>query len=374
MDRIRKTSVGNTRSDVHPVAPPPSPTDSTMPGDTHKRAVSRCHECHGPLAQYHKGYPHGVNICELEHYDLCAGGIQEGKNRGGHFWKGCPEGFVPHPDCDKELVLETTSGVVEENLSPKSLSESESSTDTIYDPGENFVNPEEDGLQTRSRQSDTEKKEESEDIFVKSRKVASVKISSLEEEDLLLEAEMAEIARLEREAKVLKIKMKKQQAQEDLDRLQRQARGEGGRPKIDLSSMHVAVDNIRSRNHENQNMRDTSKYTGPTMDDIRRDAKTRQVVDNYMEDVQMTPSLSNARPAPTNQPSQFGKPKLKQNTQKQPQGGGHGAAGPVQRSSEPLFKWVTSVDRYGEEFRTFVEATPPPKQATTSPEEGRSAQ
>ena len=44
VDRIRNTSVGNTWLDVLPLAPPPSPTDSKMPGDAHKRAVSRCHE------------------------------------------------------------------------------------------------------------------------------------------------------------------------------------------------------------------------------------------------------------------------------------------------------------------------------------------
>ena len=138
VDRIRNTSVGNTWLDVLPLAPPPSPTYSKMSGDAHKRAVSRCHECHGPLTQYHKGYPHGVDTCDLEHYDLCAGGIQEGKNRGGHFWRGCPEGFVPHPDCDKELAPEIFSSVVEENLSPNSVSESESSSDTFYDPGPAF--------------------------------------------------------------------------------------------------------------------------------------------------------------------------------------------------------------------------------------------
>ena len=204
VDRIRNTSVGNTWLDVLPLAP--SPTDSKMPGDAHKRAVSRCHECHGPLTQYHKGYPHGVDTCDLEPYDLCAGGIQEGKKRGGHFWRGCPEGFVPHPDCDdKELAPEIFSSVVEENLSPNSVSESESSSDTFYDPGPAFVNPKEDALQTRSRQTDTEKKEESGDISGESTKEAPAKNSTLDKEDLLLEAEIAEIARLEREAKLLKV-------------------------------------------------------------------------------------------------------------------------------------------------------------------------
>ena len=83
--------------------------------------------------------------------------------------------------------------------------------------------------------------------------------------------------------------MKKQQAQDDLDRLQRQARGEGGKPKIDLGSMHAAVDNIRSQNHKRHNMRDTTMNTGPTMDEIRCDPQIRVVVHNLMEDVQKTP-------------------------------------------------------------------------------------
>jgi hypothetical protein len=59
------------------------------------RAPSRCHGCHGPLAGYHKGYPHGKDVCELEHYELCTGDIEEGSDRGGHFWRGCSPDFEP---------------------------------------------------------------------------------------------------------------------------------------------------------------------------------------------------------------------------------------------------------------------------------------
>ena len=54
------------------VAPPPTPTSPTGSSVTMSgsRAPARCHDCHGPLAGYHQGYPHGLNVCQLEHYDL----------------------------------------------------------------------------------------------------------------------------------------------------------------------------------------------------------------------------------------------------------------------------------------------------------------
>ena len=364
VDRIRSKSVGNVWSDASPLAPPPSPAESTMPGDTQKRAVSRCHECHGPLTQYHKGFPHGVNVCNLEHYDLCGGGIKEGNDKGGHFWNGCPEGFIAHPDSDK--VSDTPFGASEESLSHDSVSESESSNDTVYEPDPGFSAPKEDALQTRSKKTESGKPEESGSISGGSNMDVSAKTPSLDKEDHLLDAEIAEIARLEREAKMIKIKMKKKQAQDDLDRLQRQARGEGARAKFDLDDMHEAVDIIRSQNNEKHSTRNTSLYTGPNMDEIRRDANTRVIVDDLMDDVHRTPALSNARQSGTSRPQfppQFGKPRLKQNSHTQPQGTGYSIASPVQKSSEQLFKWVTGVDRYGAEYRTLVEATPPPKQA-----------
>ena len=60
-----------------------------------KRASPRCHECHGPVSGYHQDYPHGLNVCQLEHYDYCEGDILEGKNRSGHYWRGCPDEYAP---------------------------------------------------------------------------------------------------------------------------------------------------------------------------------------------------------------------------------------------------------------------------------------
>ena len=73
VERIRSTSVSRqAETDVLPVVPPPSPAMMT---DTVKRSEARCHECHGPVANYHKGHPHGIDTCNLEHYDLCTGDI-----------------------------------------------------------------------------------------------------------------------------------------------------------------------------------------------------------------------------------------------------------------------------------------------------------
>ena len=78
------------------VAPPPTPTSPTGSSVTMSgsRAPARCHDCHGPLAGYHQGYPHGLNVCQLEHYDLCIGGIK-GKDRGGNVWRTCPPDYEP---------------------------------------------------------------------------------------------------------------------------------------------------------------------------------------------------------------------------------------------------------------------------------------
>ena len=83
IDRIRSISTGSSLSD--PVAPPPTPASPvrSSPNMSGKRAAARCHECHGPLAGYHQGYQHGLGQCQLQHYDLCPGGVQE-KDRGGH--------------------------------------------------------------------------------------------------------------------------------------------------------------------------------------------------------------------------------------------------------------------------------------------------
>jgi hypothetical protein len=137
VDRIRSNSVGNKQlSDVLPLAPPPSPASIEMSVDSQKRAAPRCHECHGPLAPYHKGYPHGVDTCELEHYDLCCGGITEGNDKGGHFWKCCPADFTPHPELENAQML-GGSNISDAGLEFKSVSGSQSDSD--YDPGSDFL-------------------------------------------------------------------------------------------------------------------------------------------------------------------------------------------------------------------------------------------
>ena len=358
VDRIRKNS-SCSAYDVIPVAPPPSPAIIAMGGE---RALPRCHECHGPLAEYHKGYPHGVNTCELEHYDLCTGEIKEGNDKGGHFWRGCPPDFTPHPDCDNIEGGPLLNRRVSEENTSAAATESVSGSDTSFDPGPGFVAPEVNDRQTRSKQGaagiDTGV------ILDHAKKVDNPAVIdpfktdlSQDKEDLLLQAEIAEIARLEREAKLLAVKMKKQQAQDDLERLQRQARGEGSKPKIDLGTMHAAVDNIRTQNFVKPSKGGESVYTGPTMDQIRRDSHTLDKVDDLMLDVNGLPVFSHVRPAGAQQ-SQFGKPRLKQTT--------HTAQvqhspSPQYKPADQLFKWVTGVDRYGEEYRTLVEVTPPPK-------------
>ena len=353
VDRIRKSSACSNL-DVLPVAPPPSPA---MGGE---RALHRCHDCHGPLAGYHKGYPHGVDTCELEHYDLCAGGIIEGNGKGGQFWRGCPPDFTPHPDREELLV---TRGVSQEHTSA-ATSESVSDSDSSFDPGPGFVAPEENDKQTRSQHGATG----GVDLTVNNTKKAECPAVSeplkpdapKENEDLLLEAEIAEINRLEREAKLLAARIKKQQAQDDLDRLQRQARGEGSKPKIDLSTMHAAVDDIRTQNFVKPTRGGDTVYTGPTMEQIRRDSHTRDTVNEMMVDVNGLPVFSNVKPAGV-QPSHFGKPRLKQSA---PPARAPQSPLPQAKPVEQLFKWVTGVDRYGEEYRTLVEATPPPKPAS----------
>ena len=119
--------------------------------------------------------------------------------------------------------------------------------------------------------------------------------AATDKEDLLLEAELAEIARLEREAKLVAAKLKKQKALEDLERLKRQAEGEGARSKGDFGNLHEAVDSIRTQNFvPHPSRRDNFQYTGPLMDEIRRDPLTHDKVDDLMDCVHGIPAFSNA--------------------------------------------------------------------------------
>ena len=377
VDRLRRNSVlGRAVSDVVLIVPPPSPASLAMPGDTQKRAEPRCHECHGPVAPYHTGYPHGIDNCGLEHYDLCTGGILEGKDKGGHFWRGCPDSFSPHPDREQIIEKENNEECEEFSSLNQSKSSSDSSAnDPSYKPATNYVAPTEEGMGTRlgggatgagaagatgadgggatGLLGDQPAHSDSNSGFTPTPHYTPSQPGS--GQDLLLEAEMAEIARIERETKLLSIKMRKQQAQEDYDRMRRQALGEGAKQKTSSINLPEAVDNIRAQNREvERTEKINTGYTGPTIDHIRRDPYTRDVVTDMMSDVYSAPVFSQVRPAST-----LGKPKLKASAPKvsylsKP-------SIPSSPTPEPLFKWVTQVDRFGVEFKSLVEVTPPPR-------------
>ena len=99
--------------------------------------------------------------------------------------------------------------------------------------------------------------------------------------------------------------------------------------------------------------------------------QTHDAVDDLMSDVYNVPAFTNARPAHAGHtnPGQVGKPRLKQHPRSN--SGQHGSQ-PNGHPDQPLaqlFKWVSHVDRYGDEYRTLVEATPPPKQPPAPPKQ-----
>ena len=112
-----------------PVVTPTSPVnfiiDSILlsPVMSAGRAPSRCHECPGPLSRYHKGFAHGVDMCELEHYELCTGDIKEGNDKGGHFWRGCPTDFEPQESSGNEFIDPKLDNVEEVEDSPHNESD-----------------------------------------------------------------------------------------------------------------------------------------------------------------------------------------------------------------------------------------------------------
>ena len=122
--------------DIRP--PPPSPlcvavSDTDMPAT--ERAHPRCHDCHGPLGPtYHGHHPHGMGICPLEHYELCGGGIEDGKDKSGHIWKGCPPDHTP-PEEDPDIVVNTLP--VSDEQSDSSFTSSQGLDDPSYRPSRN---------------------------------------------------------------------------------------------------------------------------------------------------------------------------------------------------------------------------------------------
>ena len=340
VDRTRKLSEG-----IDWAAPPPPPSSPALRSPPRNypqveeiidslllstimsgRAPSRCHECHGPLSGYHKGYAHGVGVCELEHYELCCGDIPEGNDRSGHFWKGCPEDFEPQGAFGGgEDDLDKHGGDSEGGVSPERLSNETS------------------GLKITTPKF-PEKKSSSGDL-------------RSSKEDLLLEAEMAELQLMEeRNRKLEEVRKKKQLAQEQFDRLSRQSKGEGGRSKLAThDSVQQNAEALRTSNRvQTQSRRERSTYQGPTISEMRNDQLTSQRVDSMMGHVTNIPAFSNV--AENSQPQ----PRLKVK-HSQPSGHEYGRDpySPVHQEEEPLYKMVTRTDLYGVEYRQLVKVTPP---------------
>ena len=335
IDRIRSLSISNNTIDL--IAPPSTPTSPVMSG---RRAAARCHECHGPIAGYHQGYPHGLGLCQLQHYDRCPGGVTE-KDRGGHTWKICPPEYLP-PQLDEEISDDDDSLYVNEDLISNSTDgENAGAGQAASRASEGFKNP-------------------------NTSAPTNMKPEGKSEIDLLLESELADLAFAEAEEKKLKevaeIRKRKEQSLENIARLTRQAQGEGARTKTSIQS---SIDILRSSNRaQSVPRKDASSYSGPTMPDIRQDSFTRNNVETLMDTVYEVPAFSNAsqhrsgqphlkpthqtRVCPTPNENRLGgrvMDKIQIVTQK-PTGG------------EKLFKWVFKRDQYGRDFKELVEASP----------------
>ena len=343
VDRSRKLS--ESLNWAVPPPPPPSPAaPSTSPRGLSLvtdivdsllhtvvmsgRAPSRCHECHGPLSGYHKGYAHGIDICELEHYELCAGDILEGKLKG-QYWRGCPEDFEP-PGA--------TGDIEDDSESLGGFGDSET---------EELVQKVSAGHKSPLKSADQDQDSTSEHRSSK--------------EDLLLEAEMAELKLMEeRNQKLKEVREKKRLAQEHFDRLSRQNAGEGARSKLDTQeNIRYNSEALRSSNRllQSKSRREESGYQGPIINEIRNDQFTSQKVDSMMGRVRDIPAFSNIaeqrqpQPRVKQKPSQasvpsYGRPR------------NDGCDGDM-CDGEPLYKMVARVDSYGVEYRQLVQVTPP---------------
>ena len=376
VDNIRKL---NTSQVTSPAAPPPSRAESysgeeipsSMAGS---RAVARCHECHGPvgIGTYHEKYPHGIDKCPLQHYDLCNGNIPEGKDKGGHIWRGCPEEYVGPDDNYQEDVLDEEQSEVS-YTSLKSL-------DKSYVPSRD-VSPATTGRrQTRSMgdrdATDSPKTGKDQNLVESERKSSGAPVSDTvfslpcqgkHNEDLLLESELAELSLMEaRLEKIKLVKEKKKKAQEELDRISCPAQENGGARR---KTIMETVNRIRVENRSVEpSRRERSSYRGPIMDEIRRDNGTRETVDTLMDDVHDISALSRAGVS-----SRSGQPHLRTpapqgnrrvagvytNTE-YPEGAVLRHRSPVSKPKpkETLYRWETNYDRYGGEYRSLVEVTP----------------
>ena len=200
-------------------APPPTPASPTtsMP----PRQAARCHECHGPIAGYHQGYQHGLGACQLEHYDLCIGGITV-KDRGGHEWKPCPVdyeapiacgGSWPTPENDHDSDSQSTRSD-DPDYSPDHFSSFPSFEMRETRSTKNGLG---DGIRVTAAVDDKVTTSDQVRSVIKvpgtgntahtgilPLQLLSTKAGDKSEEDLLLEAELAELAIAETKEKKLK--------------------------------------------------------------------------------------------------------------------------------------------------------------------------
>ena len=359
---------------IPPSAPPPSPAvPATSFGPPNSmvggRASPRCHECHGPIGEYHAKYPHGIGSCPLQHYDMCPGDISEGKDRGGHMWKGCPFNYLA-PDASN---YEDTSQVDSQDKSPSEFSyTSLKSLDKSYVPSRE-VSPAGRRPKTRSMETGVHTPLHRSHAGVETASPLNIHPSSSSEqvlpqagkkgglkEDLLLEAELAELAIAEdRLDKLKKARDRKQRVLEDFDRLSRQSQGEGA---VGKKVLMETVDSIKAKNSQPELSRlGTTSYQGPSIDQMRRDPSNRVTVEQLMDgEVHVIPALSNA-----NNRSQLGQPRLKtphpsHNDHRRVNTLSQAARSPVTPvlKKETHYRWETGVDRYGVEYRSLVEVTP----------------
>ena len=297
------------------------------------RASPRCHECHGPVGDYHAEYPHGIGKCPLQHYDFCVGGITEGKDKGGHMWKGCPLDYVASEE-------------IEDDDNTKSPTDSSFDSAEGLDDGSSLASGKPATREKAGAKNKQKPKEEIPDGLKNQEPTPPQHFDKLKE-DLLLEAELAELALAEERLDKLKqARERRQKAEEDFHRLSRQSQGEGARRKIIMET----VDSLRVDNTQPEvSRRDGSSYKGPTMSDMRRDTRTRDNVEQLLsQEVHSIPALSSA-----NNSNSRGQPRLKV-----------AAISDIPVNSVPgvpqeqLYRWESGVDRYGVEYRTLVEVTP----------------
>ena len=267
-----------------------------------KRASPRCHECHGPVSGYHQDYPHGLNVCQLEHYDYCEGDILEGKNRSGHYWRGCPDDYAPpqYSDLASGGFADTAVGT---QLSAVVFSDDEDTSE--YIPSRSPSPATRERVKTRSTNVENLSTDLDNLDVNETRSQPGFKLPTpvpknplgKSKEDLLLEAELAEIEVLKEKAKKLellkKARAEKQRMRDSIENLSNQGESVDDRRK---KSLHEVVDKVQARGRDNSHAYKPTIYSGPDMNTIRRDEYTRRRVDREMEEVVEIPALSNARP------------------------------------------------------------------------------